>query len=172
MSANGPTVPIGDVSFDGVFRRDSGLIAHFEFCTPELTTCRLGQARGCGSLIGRVARSGFFADCGRRHGCTGDVDRPGPARRWPLVERHRQRSRKTLLAGLIRQPSAGAASVRPRVTRACHSSSLGMYELHGSRLRLHRVGARRWRSVLSQQHACGRTSSLTTTQRRKGAGND
>jgi hypothetical protein len=37
----------------------------------------------------------------------------GPARRWPLVERHRQRSRKTLLAGLIRQPSAGAATVRP-----------------------------------------------------------
>jgi hypothetical protein len=58
------------------------------------------------------------------------MDRPGPARRWPLVERHRQRSRKTLLASLIRQPSAGAASVRPRVTRACHSSSLGMYELH------------------------------------------
>jgi len=39
------------------------------------------------------------------------MDRPGPARRWPLVERHRLRSRKTLLAGLIRQPSAGAASI-------------------------------------------------------------
>ena len=32
---------------------------------------------------------------------TRPMDRPGPARRWPLVERHRQRSRKTLLAGLI-----------------------------------------------------------------------
>ena len=45
------------------------------------------------------------------------MDRPGPARRWPLVERHRLRSRKTLLAGLIRQPSAGAASMRPREHR-------------------------------------------------------
>src|SRR5215469_4866952 len=36
---------------------------------------------------------------------TRSMDRPGLARRWPLVERHRQRSRKTLLAGLIRQSS-------------------------------------------------------------------
>src|SRR6516162_2993443 len=34
---------------------------------------------------------------------TRPMDRPGPARRWPLVERHRQRSRQTLLAGLIGQ---------------------------------------------------------------------
>ena len=38
------------------------------------------------------------------------MNRPGPARRWPLVERHRQRSQQTLLAGLIRQPSAGVVA--------------------------------------------------------------